>query len=645
MAALSCEQTGALLSSLLAGEVGHDLADDVAVHLAGCPACRALAEEFTWQDLALAELAGRARLSEMAATIHAALAGESATPKTPVLVSHKVGIWKSAGIAASLLMVILAWALIAQFKAPLPTPGASTQTTREKITPPVPALAQKQTPRAPVRQWDELAIRPTQPVAVPNLPPPLRVARLDRVQGEVYVVTSKPEGKTLAHSGDDLFSGQGLITGNKGSMAVVIFSDDTRLQLNANTQVDRMSEGAAAPGDANAGKSIFLAKGSLSATVKKQPEGQPMVLTAPGSEVVVLGTKFTLAAEPEATSLQVTKGRVRFTRRSDGRSIEVQQGYYAVASKDGEFKPRPLVRPNPAWVALHGPTEAVLSLAFSPDGATLATGCDDGTVKLWDMDKKSVRRTLIGHTGQVESVAFSPDGRLLVSAGWDQTVRLWDAATGTLVAPLKGHSSSVTAVAFAPDGKTLASGSFDRTVRLWDVTAHKERKILAGHTHAVRSVTFSRDGAALASGGADGMIGLWDPIVGEHRRWYTSKDGWIYCLAFSGNGHTLASGGADGSIRFWEAATSRETLSIPGHRKRVTALVYSPDGRMLASGSTDGAICFWDPATGEALRTLNGMPQEEVSALAFSPDGRTFASGSWNKTVLLWSLADLDLDE
>ena len=141
------------------------------------------------------------------------------------------------------------------------------------------------------------------------------------------------------------------------------------------------------------------------------------------------------------------------------------------------------------------------------------------------------------------------------------------------------------------------------------------------------------------------MIGLWDPIVGEHRRWYTSKDGWIYCLAFSGNGHTLASGGADGSIRFWEAATSRETLSIPGHRKRVTALVYSPDGRMLASGSTDGAICFWDPATGEALRTLNGMPQEEVSALAFSPDGRTFASGSWNKTVLLWSLADLDLDE
>jgi WD40 repeat protein/class 3 adenylate cyclase len=121
-------------------------------------------------------------------------------------------------------------------------------------------------------------------------------------------------------------------------------------------------------------------------------------------------------------------------------------------------------------IALSGRTGAVNSVAFSPDGTTLATGSADGTVRLWDVASLQQITALTGPTGPVTSVAFSPDGTTLASASADHTVRLWDMATHRQIGPaLTGHTGVVTSVAFSPDGKTLATGSADHTVRLWDV--------------------------------------------------------------------------------------------------------------------------------------------------------------------------------
>ena len=325
---------------------------------------------------------------------------------------------------------------------------------------------------------------------------------------------------------------------------------------------------------------------------------------------------------------------------------------------------------------------SVLSLAFSPDDRTLASGVGDisvrddvsddvsgdGTVRFWDIATGSVINTLRGHSSDVYSIAYSPDGSTLAS-GSDSTILLWDVATGTLRNQLTGHGDSIRSVAFSPDGSTLASGSNDDTVRLWDVATGNTRNTLRGHSDDVSSVAFSLDGLTLASGSA-GVL-LWDAATGTLKN-VLETDGYVYSLAYSPDGNTLASGGNSG-IHLWNAATGNliDTFGVysfysltyspdgstlaSGHWRDVILwdattgnpidtfehpntihdVAFGSDGRTLASGSNDGTVHLWDIATGSLVDTLTGH-HGSVNSVAFSPDGSTLASGSDDGTVLLW---------
>ena len=138
----------------------------------------------------------------------------------------------------------------------------------------------------------------------------------------------------------------------------------------------------------------------------------------------------------------------------------------------------------------------------------VAATLEDTTVRVARC-KWRVGYTLTGHgVGCVSG--FFPDGALLASGSFDKTVRLWGVSDGKLLHTLEGHTASVLGVAFSPDGRTLASGSVDETVRLWQVTDGSPIRVLQGHADFVYAVAFSPDGKTLASGGADNAVRLWD---------------------------------------------------------------------------------------------------------------------------------------
>jgi hypothetical protein len=150
----------------------------------------------------------------------------------------------------------------------------------------------------------------------------------------------------------------------------------------------------------------------------------------------------------------------------------------------------------------------VRSMAFSPDGKTLALAQWFGrSIRLWDVAARCERATL-SQPSDVSGVAFSPDGKLLAAGCDDTTVRLWEVATRREVHTLRGHTAPVFRVAFSPDGRTLASAGADRTVRLWDVAARCAITTFEGHTAPICSLAFSLSGQLLASVSNDATVRL-----------------------------------------------------------------------------------------------------------------------------------------
>ena len=321
----------------------------------------------------------------------------------------------------------------------------------------------------------------------------------------------------------------------------------------------------------------------------------------------------------------------------------------------------------------------VWSVAFSPDGSTLATACADATIRLWDTATGKRRATFAGLGGFVAAVAFSPDGRTLADAG-EHGLRLWDVATGTIRARLTSRDA-VSAVAFSPDGRTLVAAQ-NKVLSLWDMASGKLRATLKGHTGFIDTVAFSPDGRLLASGGADFTVRLWDAAsgrlratrpsyagevtsvafspdgqtvavvgtVGESVRLYdtsggadhvlkTGRTGFLTSVAFSPDGRTLATTGTDKTLRLTDVATHKSQVITTGHVDGQTSVVaFSPDGRTVATGSGDGTACLWQPDTGRARTTLNTR-SGPIRSVALSPDGRTLATAGDDRKTRLWNTA------
>jgi WD40 repeat protein len=279
----------------------------------------------------------------------------------------------------------------------------------------------------------------------------------------------------------------------------------------------------------------------------------------------------------------------------------------------------------------------VWSVAFSPDGKTLALGLDDGHVRLWDLEQDEVLATLKAHLGPVWCVAYEKKSGLLATASEDGTVQLWPPGARKPARVLE-HKDAVRSVAFSPDSSLLVSGTrSNRRVRLWDVSTGQERQTLGQHDGMVVTVAFSPDGRVIASAGSDKVIKLWNIQTGLEQQTLEDHQGGVYSVAFGPKSRRLVSGGWGRSLRLWDARTGKLLGKWRGHSQDIWSVAFSPDGETLASGSEDHTVKLWDVETGKERVTFT-RHTGTVYAVAFSPDGTRLASGGRDATVRIWDV-------
>jgi WD40 repeat protein len=288
-------------------------------------------------------------------------------------------------------------------------------------------------------------------------------------------------------------------------------------------------------------------------------------------------------------------------------------------------------------LVLTGHEGAVNSARFSPDGRIIMT-VTEKMVRLWRADTGK----LISTFSNQRFARFSPDGASIATASDNGTVRLWDAKTGKLVRVLMDSSGkpSDTASAgttatleFSPNGQHILSGLNDNAVRVWDFNTGEVVATLNDQQLA----EFSPDGQSIATASGskfstDTNVRIWDVKTGELRLIAQGVESPVHDLRFSADARRIVVSSDDKIARVWDTKSRGLVLILRGHEKEVFAAAFSPDGNRAVTGSNDETVRVWDASSAAVLMTLNAEGKGFVERAEFSPDGKIILAVSSPRT-------------
>jgi WD40 repeat protein len=410
------------------------------------------------------------------------------------------------------------------------------------------------------------------------------------------------------------------------------------------------------------------------------PQNQPLPLAvAPDGKTLAMAPEagiqlWDVASRQEGRGLEDSANTACLAFSGDGQTL-------AAATGDGAFQLWKVASGKKHYQPFPGHRGWISCVAYSTDRRTVATGSfSDGTIRLWDVGTgKEIRCWEAHRVGSYPksgplSLTFSPDGKTLASGGHDQVLRLWEVSTGKEIRHFREEQQPGSShhLRFSPDGKTLASMTQNGTVRLWTIEGEEVRRFQEPDPSSARlrisgaqDLAFSADGKFLAASRGK-VIRLWETATGREAHRFEGHTGMVCALAFSPDGRTLASAALPGTplfadsatpefVRLWDVATGKErrlARDVPDKRgpqtprqtqpdgRYITALGFFPDGRTLVGGGSDGVIYVWDLTKDTPAHKAYGH-KEMVTCLALCPDGQRLASASGDHTALVWNLADL----
>ncbi len=290
---------------------------------------------------------------------------------------------------------------------------------------------------------------------------------------------------------------------------------------------------------------------------------------------------------------------------------------------------------------LKGHTKWVNSVTVSADGKWAASGCDDHTIRIWNLQSGECKATLTGHADGIVQVKFAPDQATLFSCSFDGTIRIWDTRSEKCLRKLKDPSPSVNCLTFLSDEMLLA-GTYDGSIRVWNLKTHQRKTTFKLHDSGLSDIAVHVP-AGIGLSVANDDIAVWKIHDGTHFETLKGHSAFVRSLQITPDGLTAISSSDDGTIKLWDLKTYSCVGTLEGHQNAVKSIALSPDGSVIVSaGWSDDTVRLWDFKSGQCREVIN-LAGPSPSSVAYSPDGSRIVVGTYEGTLYVYRVPAISI--